>query len=41
MVEAVVSDVGAFGEVVSIVMAKGEEVDDVLPAVSVAVAVNE
>ena len=41
MVEAVVSDVGAPGEIVSIVIDRAEEVVDVLPAVSVAVVVNE
>ena len=41
VVETVDSDVGALGEVVSIIMAKGVEVDEVLPAASVAVVVNE
>ena len=38
---AVDKDVGAFGAVVSIVIDKESEADDTLPAVSVAVAVNE
>ena len=39
--EAVVSDVGAPGVVVSIVIDKEEDSDEVLPAASVAVVVNE
>ena len=41
MVETVDSDVGALGEVVSIVIDKEEDSDEVLPAASVAVVVNE
>ena len=39
--EEVVSDVGAPGAVASIVIANAEEEVEVLPAASVAVAVNE
>ena len=39
--EEVDKEVGASGAVVSIVMEREEEVEEVLPAESVAVAVNE
>ena len=41
VVDTVVSELGALGAVVSIVMDKADDSDDVLPAVSVAVAVSE
>ena len=41
VVAAVVNDVGALGAVVSIVIERPEEAEEVLPAASVAVAVNE
>ena len=41
VVEVVVSDDGALGAVASTVIDKAEEDDDVLPALSVAVAVSE
>ena len=41
VVEKVVKDDGASGEVVSIVIANGAEADDVLPAVSIAIAIKE
>ena len=41
VVEKVVKDDGASGAVVSIVIANGAEADDVLPAVSIAIAIKE
>ena len=41
VVETVDSDVGALGAAVSIIIDTGVEVDEVLPAASVAVVVNE
>ena len=41
MAAVVVNDVGALGAVVSTVIDKGSEADDVLPTPSVAVAINK
>ena len=41
VVDAVVNDVGALGAVVSIVIDKESEAEEILPAASVAFAVNE